>query len=207
MDTIGGYLKKARLFNRMDYRGLEKLTKIKASFIKNIEDERWDKLPEYPVVSGFVKNIASYLGLDTKKTLAIFRRDYPPKFIRLNPKPDVDKKFILSPKIAFAVGSALILTSIFVYLFFQYRNFVNPPSLEIYSPTSDQLVKEELAVVEGITDKDATVLVNQQPAIVDENGKFSEEIILDTSTTEIVVSAKSRAGKETEVRIPVRVEF
>jgi cytoskeletal protein RodZ len=112
MKTIGVLLKEARTKKRYSRARLEKGTKIKKEFIEALEKEKWEELPELPVVQGFVKNIAQFLKIDDKRAAALLRRDYPPKTLSINPKPDVSEKFTWSPKLTFIAGAIVISLAI-----------------------------------------------------------------------------------------------
>ena len=75
MKTIGESIKSARTRKKISRAKLEEETKIKKEFIEAIESEEWSNLPEYPVVRGFVRSIAQTLKVDTRKMLALLRRD------------------------------------------------------------------------------------------------------------------------------------
>ena len=200
MKTVGKTIKEARVKKKLSKEKLEKETKIKKEFIDLIEKEIWEKLPEYPVVVGFVKKISSVLALNEKHVVALLRRDYPPKILRVNPKPDVSSKFTWSPRLTFLAGIILVMVIILGYLGIQYVHFVSPPQLEITVPTDSQVVREENLRVVGKTNPGASVLVNNQPVIVSDNGEFSAEIEIFEGTEEVTVIARSRSGKETVIR-------
>ncbi len=200
MKTIGEFIKDSRTKKRLSIEKLEKATKIKREFIQAIEQEQWQKLPERPVVSGFVKNIAQTLDADKNQALALFRRDYPPKSLVINPKPDVLKKFTWSPKLTFVAGVAVVAIVIMSYLGMQYIRFVTPPSLEVMQPAEEQVVRDKNLKVLGSTDPEVTVVVNNQPVLVEENGDFSTEVEVFEGTKEIMIVATSRSGKETVIR-------
>ena len=200
MKTIGELLKEKRVKKRHSQARLEKITKIRKSYIDAIEKENWNRLPERPVVAGFVKNIAQALNVDQRQTSALFRRDYPPRSLRVNPKPDVLTKFVWSPRLTFLVGVLLVVFGIFAYLIAQYISFIRPPSLEVITPTENEIVNMRVIEVAGFTDADASVVINNQPVIVKEDGKFVAEIEIFEGTEVVVIKAKSRSGKETLVR-------
>jgi len=116
MNTIGQMLKEARVKKNISLIKLENLTKIKRDFILKLEKNDWDNLPEFPVVSGFVKNLANVLGISSETANAILKRDYPPKKLAINPKPDVGGKFSWSPKLTFAIGIGILLVLVLGYL-------------------------------------------------------------------------------------------
>jgi cytoskeletal protein RodZ len=57
MNSIGKILKNARIKKKLSLSSLSDKTKIKRDFLDAIEKEEWEKLPEFPVVLGFVKSI------------------------------------------------------------------------------------------------------------------------------------------------------
>ena len=94
MNTIGQMLKEARVKKNISLIKLENLTKIKRDFILKLEKNDWDNLPEFPVVSGFVKNLASFLKINRTRALALLRRDYPPRKQELVIEPIAMKVFL-----------------------------------------------------------------------------------------------------------------
>src|SRR3989337_529864 len=207
MKTIGRALTEARTQKRLSLSKLESQTKIKKNFIQAIENEDWESLPEFPVVVGFVKSIAGAVKISERNLVALLRRDYPPKALSINPKPDVVNKFVWSPKLTFAVGVATVLVLISGYLAFQYKRFVSSPSLSVSEPKENQVISQRKVKVTGKTDSDATVKVNNQPVLIDSEGNFSVELEIFEGTKEIEVKATSRSGRESVVHRKIKPEF
>lgn len=199
MRTIGERLKEARSTKKFSIEKLEKETRIKSEFVKAIENEDWENLPDFPVVQGFVKSIAQTLGMDEKATAALLRRDYPPRELKVNPEPDVSDKFTWSPRLTFFVGIAAVTIALLSYLGYEYYQFRSPPSLKVETPQEGQAVETTTLEVKGETEPDVTLRVNNQPVLVEEEGDFSTVIEISTETSEIIVRAISRSGKETVV--------
>lgn len=207
MKTIGKFLKDVRVKEKYSKTRVAKITKIKASFIEAIEKENWEALPDFPVVLGFVKSIAGILKIDEHRAVALLRRDYPPRVLPINPKPDVSSKFIWSPKLTFLTGLGLILIVIFGYLTIQYFHFISPPKLTVESPGEGQVINQRNVSVSGKVDPEATLKINNQPVLVEEDGAFKAEIEIFEGTEEIVAKAVSRSGKETVVRRKIKPEL
>lgn len=199
MITIGKYIKEKRMAKKLSLRKLGQQTRIRENFISAIEEEKWDLLPEKAVVTGFVKSLAGALEINLNQAMALFRRDYPQKPIKLNPTPDLPSKFIWSPRLTFILGSLGVFLLVSVYLMFQYINFVKAPGLTVFEPSEGQVIVGEKFSVKGETDPEATVIVNNQPAVVSENGKFETELEVDEKTSRVQIIARSRTGKETVV--------
>lgn len=207
MKTIGVILKEARTRKKLSRKRLGERTKIKEAFIEAIEKEQWNKLPDYPVIYGFVRSIADTLKIERKQALAVLRRDYPPKKLAVNPKPDVSSRFTWSPRMTFIVGIVVVVLAICTYLIFQYVSFISPPHLKVLTPNENDVVANKELTVKGITDPDVTIKVNNQPVLVGDDGNFSVNLNIFEGTKEIVVIAKSRSGKETVIRRKINVEL
>ncbi|MBN1169367.1 helix-turn-helix domain-containing protein, partial [Candidatus Woesebacteria bacterium] len=207
MTSVGEYLKRERERNNFSIEELSKKTKIKRSYIEYIEDETWKKLPEFPVIQGFVKNISTNLGIKKEQAVALLRRDYPPKKLLINPKPDVSDKTRWNPKLAFTIGIIGVAVLVLGYLIYQYFSFNSPPKLVLERPGEGEKVLSSQLVVEGETNSDATLVANNQPILVDEEGSFLGEIEVFDGTTEVVVVARSRSGKEQIINRKINVDL
>lgn len=61
---------------RIDISEVEADTKIRAKYLRALENEEWDLLPGLIYVKSFLKTYGEYLGLDTRLLLDEFRRRY-----------------------------------------------------------------------------------------------------------------------------------
>ncbi len=209
MKTVGAFLKEARRKKKYSIAEVEEETRIKRGYISAIEEGKWGVLPDYTVVSGFVKNLASFLGLDRNQAVALLRRDYPVKKTQVDvkPKSELERRFKIGPRLTFLAGVLLIGAAVLSYLGFQYLKFIRPPVLVISEPKEDQVVKERDLKVRGRTSEGTVVRINNQPVTVDEDGNFETVIEVSKETKEIVVKAVSRSGKETQVNRKIMTEL
>ena len=207
MRTIGEIIKEARTKKKISFVKLASSTKIRREFVEALEKEKWEDLPEYPVVTGFIKNVSKALDINVDTAVATLRRDYPKKELRINPKPDVSKEFVWSPKLTFLLGIALVFLTVFGYLVIQYISFISPPKLSVEIPKEGQVVTTKNLRVEGNTDPEATLKVNNQPILLEDNGNFSSDIEVFSGTKEVRVVARSRSGKESVVTRKIEVKL
>jgi cytoskeleton protein RodZ len=61
---IGSSLREARIRQDLDFPALEQGTKIRAKYLRALEEERFELLPAHTYVKGFLHSYADYLGLD-----------------------------------------------------------------------------------------------------------------------------------------------
>lgn len=61
---------------KIDINEVEVRTKIRAKYLRAIENEEWDLLPGEVYVKSFLRTYGSFLGLDTRQLLDDFKRQY-----------------------------------------------------------------------------------------------------------------------------------
>src|ERR687884_1300928 len=66
MPEIGTTLREARTRQRIDISEFEAETKIRAKYLRALENEEWGLLPGPAFVKSFLRTYADYLGLDGK---------------------------------------------------------------------------------------------------------------------------------------------
>jgi hypothetical protein len=66
MPDIGGTLREARMRSKIDISEVELETKIRAKYLRALENEEWELLPGPTFVKSFLRTYADYLGLDGK---------------------------------------------------------------------------------------------------------------------------------------------
>lgn len=205
MKTVGEIIRSQRIRKKYSFKDLERLTKIKGNFIDLIEREKWESLPPFPTVLGFVKSLSGVLDLNEKVATALLKRDYPPRNFNINPKQEIKPKFSWNPKLTFLISVLLVALGVFGYIGFQYYHFVSPPALYVESPKQNQVVATGSVLVFGSTDSDAKITVNSQPILVSDDGTFSVDLQVAEGTKEIDIVATSRSGKTTVVSRKIEI--
>jgi cytoskeleton protein RodZ len=76
MAEIGSTLREARMRAHIDITEVEASTKIRAKYLRAIENEEWDLLPGAVYVKSFMRTYADYLGLDSRLLIDEFKRRY-----------------------------------------------------------------------------------------------------------------------------------
>ena len=71
---IGEVLKRSRDRLKLDIGTVERDTKVRAKYLRALENEEWDVLPGPTYVRGFLRTYATYLGLDADALVDGYRR-------------------------------------------------------------------------------------------------------------------------------------
>src|SRR5215470_3956028 len=76
MADIGTTLREARMRAHIDIGEVEARTKIRAKYLRAIENEEWDLLPGPVYVKSFLRTYGDYLGLDSRALIDEYKREY-----------------------------------------------------------------------------------------------------------------------------------
>ena len=85
-----------------------------------------------------------------------------------------------------------------------YKN--EPPKLEINSPKDGDTVSKQDIQIEGKTDAEASVSVNNQPIVVDYQGNFKKTFRLKEGENKLNFVAEDEAGNRKESSITVKYQ-
>src|SRR5947208_11774090 len=76
MAEIGPALRDARIRARIDMSEVETQTKIRAKYLRAIENEEWDLLPGPVYVKSFLRTYGDFLGLDSRRLIDEYKPTY-----------------------------------------------------------------------------------------------------------------------------------
>lgn len=192
--------KEAREAKHVSLEDAEQATKIRKKFLLAIETDDYSILPSPTYAKGFVKNYGVFLGLNSDTVLAFYRRQT--KEITkssLLPKgmaePLNRSVFRLTPSRFVTLIVGALVAAFLLYFGIQYRRLQLAPMLVVDSPKNGIIVSEKRVDIIGKTDPDATVTVNGISIIVHPDGKFFDQVSLNSGLNTITVVATSRFGK------------
>lgn len=213
--TLGEKLRNLRSERRISLSEASRHTRIQLKYLEYLEEGDYKKLPADVYVKGFLRGYAEFLGVDENILIRLYEKE---KGIKINlekaenPKAGIKKPinispFLITPKIiAVALGVLLVLGSFF-YLYKEIGAFANTPKLIILNPGQNAVESSNSIVVEGVTDKDAKVFINDQPVLVNDDGRFNEDLALQFGTNAINVKAVNRFDKAVTQNLIVQSNF
>ncbi|MFL5817073.1 MAG: helix-turn-helix domain-containing protein [Conexibacter sp.] len=76
MPEIGPTLREARMRARIDITEVEQATKIRAKYLRALENEEWNLLPGSTFIKSFLREYADYLGLDSRALVEEYKLRY-----------------------------------------------------------------------------------------------------------------------------------
>ncbi len=215
--TLGEKLKKIRGEKRISLNEVSRTTKIRLEYLEYLEAGNYQKLPADVYVRGFLKSYADFLLLDERILIKLYEKEKGIKKNLEKGKNDSQKKikkkainisiFIFTPKKIILFLALALVAFIFFYLYREVGSLTNTPQLVILSPENNSKIGENSVLLIGKTDKDARILINDQLVLVDDNGKFQENIAMQQGINVIHVRAVNKFQKETAENITVQAQY
>ncbi len=211
---VGDYLRRRREEINLSIKEISQKLGIKCEYLDNLENGNYQDLPPQVYVRGFIKNYASFLGLDGNQLIKIYNREIsfaneelaPKKNNNISGRTNLLDYFIITPKLITFFVSLFIVSILGYYFMHQINSFNSKPYLFVESPTSDEVVEEKDLWVNGQTEKDAILKINGQDISVGADGKFSQKITLGEGRNSLVIEAKNRFNKSERREINVVYE-
>jgi len=121
MPEIGQTLRETRMRNRVDITEVEAGTKIRAKYLRALENEEWDLLPGPTFVKTFLRSYADYLGLDSRLLVEEYKQRFErPSPVELTPfapraggRRERRRRPLLGPGIVVVFGLVALLAALY----------------------------------------------------------------------------------------------
>jgi cytoskeleton protein RodZ len=122
MPEIGDQLREARVRSRIDIAEVEAATKIRAKYLRALENEEWELLPGPTFVKTFLRTYADYLGLDARMLVEEYRQRYEnlsqqeltPLRPNLSARRGRRRRVSIAPWMPLAVGFLLLVGALYL---------------------------------------------------------------------------------------------
>jgi cytoskeleton protein RodZ len=117
---IGNSLREARLRRKIELPQVEQATKIRAKYLRALEDEQFDVLPSEIYVKGFLRAYADYLGLDGQLYVDEFNsrfvagEDHELRPRRAAERPRRRRRRLETALVLLALGAAAVVTVVVI---------------------------------------------------------------------------------------------
>jgi hypothetical protein len=119
MFEIGNSLREARVRQGLDYPQVELATKIRAKYIRALEEEHFEVLPSGTYIKGFMRSYAEFLGLDGQLYVDEYNSrhvvegfdDMPQRRPRVHQDRGIERKVVLFALAGIAAVTALVIVA------------------------------------------------------------------------------------------------
>ncbi len=200
--TLGEHLKKAREEAGLPLKKFAYISKIQQKYLEQIEEGRYEKLPAFVYIQGFLKKYSEILNLPTDELIEEYKKETQTSR-QIQPETELSllklPKVIITPKkITWAIIIFIVIVVI-GYLIYQLDSLIVPPALSLTYPSEDISTSSSSIEISGTTDYTAKLTINGQQIFVEKDGKFHQEINLSQGVNTLKIEAENRFGKKSEI--------
>jgi transcriptional regulator with XRE-family HTH domain len=180
-----------------------KLIQISPRYIKYIENNDYKDMPADVYAVNILRTYAELLKLNPatvidlyKKEKLLYDKTQKKKQFKKNTKLNKFLTHFLSPRTLKYAIFLLVFASVFGYIGLEINSIISPPELVIYSPSDNYITNDSTVFIEGKTEKEVNLQVNNRPLLNDKDGNFSLELDLLKGLNIIKISAQKKHSKE-----------
>lgn len=197
MLSVGSLLKNKREQKKISLIDVERRIKVRAKFIAALERDEWDVFSSKIYIAGILKSYSQFLGLDHRKVLAFFRREYEQKE-EVRFKEKVSKRYLSSDSQKAMRWVFLSIFFLFIlYFTFQLFQYLKPPDINIIAPTSTLFRRDEVVKIIGKTEKEATITISGERVYQNKEGVFEFMFPLHSGDNKLSIEVIGANGKKT----------
>jgi len=201
--TLGEKLRLLRRGQAVSLDMMERDTHIQRRYLEALEHGRYDQLPEPMYARNFIRSYARVLGADETYLLELYedecgRCDLVGPMQTPRQKVRTGRLAIWSRYVKFGL-LALVLMAVAGYFVWQLNQLLAPPGITLLTPQDQSLTQEAEVAVSGSIDSEASVVVNGEPVVVNEDLTFTSVVYLKEGVNVITVEASQRYSRTTVV--------
>jgi cytoskeletal protein RodZ len=198
-ETLGQVFQRYRQAAKIKIEQVEKNTKISRRMLVAIENDDYKILPDEFHTANIIKGYAKYLGLDYNKLLLLYKettgqdkqKEVKPKFTPV--------RVYLTPNMVRSGIIILVIILVLVYFGLQLRKIYVSPQLIITSPVKDLITTENFVTIQGQTEKEARVFINEKEVFLDPQGYFQATLDLQKGLNYLKISAVKKHSRANTV--------
>lgn len=182
---------------------MERKTHIQRNYLEALERGAFEDLPEPLYARNFIRAYARALGADERYFLELYDEECGLCDLiapMCTPRQRVRKKrfYIWNRFIRYGF-LAFLLLSVISYIGYQVISIVEPPEIVLLSPSSDLLTHDAEIAVYGLVEGEASVFVNGEPIVVNEDFTFSTTVDLNQGLNDLVIEAQRRYSRRATI--------
>jgi len=197
--TLGEKLREMRQAAHLTLSELAALTKIQKRFLEAFEKGNYESLPAPLYARQYLKTSVQTLGGDVSYYLELFEKEHGTcdciAHARLPRQRTRAKQLRLTGKAARTGIIFVVVALVCVYLGSQIFTLLQPPALSINEPLDGMTTVSPTITVSGQTQEGATIFVNDQEVVLEQEGVFHAEIILERGVNIIEFRATKRYSR------------
>lgn len=201
--SVGEQLRRAREEKKLSLETVAKKLLIRSSYLQALETGDRRRLPKGVYARNFLREYARFLGLDYRSLGEQFDNETVKPQEQsggLFERQIVAKRYLVAmPALVRNTIIIVVAALCLLYLGFLVKRIFEPPLLAVDQPASDLTVNERQIELRGHTLPETDVTINGQTVQVASDGTFGQAVYLEPGLNTIVVTAKKKYSKQSEM--------
>lgn len=209
-DTLGERLRQLREEARLTPEEIGAEINVAPKYIMAIEACRYGDLPGLVYARNFVRLYATRMRLPIESAMERFEQEYQvvkgtrAEAPRLVQRAQTDLPWV-QRHFRFVLASTVLLVVV-GYFSWQVYSLLKPPSVTLVHPTTDVSTRDHAIVVQGSTEPETQVSINNEEVEVSKTGTFTVSIDLQTGLNVLKLTAKKKHSRERVILRNILVE-
>lgn len=197
MLTVGEIFKSEREKKRYSLSHVAKKIRVREKLLNAIEENNWNVLTSKIYIEGIIKNYGQFLGLDSSKLLAFFRRDYEKSEEVSFHRAVSDRHLIPESKTYKTIALAVLISAFIAYFTYQVKLYVSPPKVELVAPKETTFKRVDHVRIIGRTEKEAVITIFKDRVFQNKEGIFVYDFTLSKGKNVLTIEVVGANGKKT----------
>ena len=202
--AVGDKLREAREVRGVDLFRVERDTKIRAKYLGALEDGDFSDLPGDVYARGFLRNYATYLGLDADEMEEEWREEaghaVPVRPNVIGPQPLTMRRKVVFEQTHVVIAIVVVIVLVVAgYFGFQLTRYLSYPTIAVSSAGASPVIVgigDTEYILTGNATPNTTVLISwngQDPKTVtaDETGHWTFHAVLQSGSNQFDITAKN----------------
>lgn len=199
MITAGKLLKNKRTELKLSLQQIEQQIKIRKRFLEAVENDDYKIFSSSVYILGVLKNYSKFLGIDSEKTMAYFRRDFEKAESYSFNKSIKSIEFTPETKKILVAMLSLIFILFSAYFAYQFYRYLTPPKIFIVSPQKNKFRNIDQISITGKTEKQSVVTIYNEVIYPDSFGIFKYEFPLKKGPNILKIDVIGPNGKSSQL--------
>lgn len=216
--TVGTLLIEKRKEKDLEIKDVSLAIKIRSEYLLALEEGRYNVFRSEVYLTGFLKNYAKFLGIDTEKILAMYRRENERRNLGedsliTNPNNNKGLHVSLTPNKIVAILAGVAVFLVLVYLATYIGKVLKKPDISISSPVTieqdgEGIYKTDANFIElvGKAEIGSKLTINDQELKLNNFEKFTKEFNLEPGTNSFIIKGENQFGRSTTITLVVTKE-
>jgi len=213
LETVGERLRQHREKYGWSLEKAARLISTNVGNIVKIETGDYGAMPPAVYATNILKDYAKFLHLNPIMVIECYQKEKKlfDKIQQRRAKQKISRFYqaindFLNPRTLKYLIIILLFAAVIAYLGFEVNRIISPPAVEIFSPADDLTTTDSQIIISGQTEKEVSVQINDQPLLIDQDGRFTLTLNLQNGLNIVKISARKKHSKETIIHKKIMVE-